>query len=536
MTAQSSPSARAEAFAEQGSPLYLLGLDQSLQILSADRRFAQAFSFDGELVGRRLDELFSPSDRLGVADFYGGLTRYQSGFLDVLVSLRLGSADHHTRLRMRLEGQSWLAFIEPVGGPGCAVHNLLLSREWWRTVVRDATDGIAVVAPDTRIVEHNPRFLELLRPRSTHGVALSEESIAGKPLFERVAGSSFAPVEEAMRAAKPRSRRFSGRIVHGNLHLQVSLTPILVPARGFTGCSLVLRDLTAEEEVAQLRARIAREAGMSEVATGVLHNVGNALNSVNVSSQVLAEMARASKAQSLGKAAAMFEEHQGDLGAFLTGDPKGQRLPGFLKSLAAHLQGEREALLQEVSKLQQNVEHIKSIIAAQQTYSRSSLYLETLSLRSVVDTALAVNVLKATRSDIRVVVECGDFPQVELDRHRVLQILVNLLSNARHAVQSAEKPVKEIRVKAELSGNLVRVSVADNGAGVPDEARPRIFEHGFTTKKSGHGFGLHSSAIAAREMGGSLTFHSDGPGQGATFILEVPVRCGARAAEEGGPR
>jgi signal transduction histidine kinase len=77
-----------------------------------------------------------------------------------------------------------------------------------------------------------------------------------------------------------------------------------------------------------------------------------------------------------------------------------------------------------------------------------------------------------------------------------------------------------------------RITVTDNGVGIPPENMARIFNHGFTTKKDGHGFGLHSGANAAKEMGGSLTAHSDGPGKGATFTLELPTAESRKAQVE----
>jgi two-component system, LuxR family, sensor kinase FixL len=75
----------------------------------------------------------------------------------------------------------------------------------------------------------------------------------------------------------------------------------------------------------------------------------------------------------------------------------------------------------------------------------------------------------------------------------------------------------------ERVGARLRITVADNGVGVAPESFSRLFTQGFTTKKEGHGFGLHSSALAAEEMGGTLTCVSEGPGRGAAFTLELPL-------------
>jgi two-component system, NtrC family, sensor kinase len=108
----------------------------------------------------------------------------------------------------------------------------------------------------------------------------------------------------------------------------------------------------------------------------------------------------------------------------------------------------------------------------------------------------------------------------------VLQILVNLISNASHALENAPGEANQITLTVDAAGGSnLRVSVRDEGEGIPAQNLTRIFAHGFTTRKSGHGFGLHSCALAARQMGGTLTAHSDGPGRGATFTLELPMEC-----------
>jgi len=114
-------------------------------------------------------------------------------------------------------------------------------------------------------------------------------------------------------------------------------------------------------------------------------------------------------------------------------------------------------------------------------------------------------------------------PQVMTDKHKVLMILVNLISNAKYALDSAPVGQRCLTLRLEApAADRVRIEVRDNGMGIEPELLTRIFQHGFTTRDEGHGFGLHSSALAAQELGGMLTAHSEGPGRGATFTLELP--------------
>jgi PAS domain S-box-containing protein len=267
-----------------------------------------------------------------------------------------------------------------------------------------------------------------------------------------------------------------------------------------------------------------RQAGMAEVATGVLHNVGNVLNSLNVSSTVIADGVRSSKADSLTRLAALLREHAGDLATFLTEDPKGRRVPELLESLATHFHAERDRLLAEIASLQQNVDHIKEIINMQQAYATMVGIVEPLDPAALMGDAVRMNGDSLLRHEVRVVRDFQPVSPISGEKGKVLQILVNLLRNAKQACDDGGNPEKVItlRVAAGAPGR-VQVSVQDNGVGIPPENLTRIFNHGFTTKTTGHGFGLHSAANAAKAMQGTLTAQSDGPGHGATFTLELPV-------------
>lgn len=268
----------------------------------------------------------------------------------------------------------------------------------------------------------------------------------------------------------------------------------------------------------------ARRAGMAEIATGVLHNVGNVLNSVNVSATLVAESIRKSKIANVERVAQLLTEREADLGGFLTTDPKGRQIPGFLRTLSTHLQEEQTRMLQELASLNQSIEHVKAIIAMQQSYGKVTGVHETLPLLDVVEDALRLNAISFTRHEIKVRREFTAKPTVTVERHKVMQILVNLLTNAKHALDKEEVKDKTLTVRVALTGNeTVQVSVSDTGAGITPENMARLFQHGFTTKPQGHGFGLHHGALAAKEMGGQLTAISDGAGKGATFTLEVPL-------------
>jgi signal transduction histidine kinase len=286
-----------------------------------------------------------------------------------------------------------------------------------------------------------------------------------------------------------------------------------------------------EAKVEQLHKQLlqtSREAGMAEVATSVLHNVGNVLNSVNVSASLLLDSAKKSKAASLAKAVALLNEHTADLGAFLAADPKGRQFPAFLNLLNEELAREQQRNLAELELLRENIEHVKEIVAMQQNYARVSGVTETIKASEVVEDALRINAGALARHGVAIIREYADEAVLSIEKHKVLQILVNLIRNSKYACDESSRNDKQLRLNISKRGEWVCIAVIDNGVGIPPENLTRIFNYGFTTRKSGHGFGLHSGALAAKELGGSLTAHSDGPGLGAAFVLELPVQPPAR--------
>ena len=293
----------------------------------------------------------------------------------------------------------------------------------------------------------------------------------------------------------------------------------------------ISKDITpikeAEAEVEQLHKQLldtSRQAGMADVATNVLHNVGNVLNSVNVAASLMVDSLKKSKVANLAKVAALMREHESDLGDFISRDPRGQQVPGYLAQLAEHLAAEHAATLKELEGVTGNIDHIKEIVAMQQNYARVSGVTETIQISELVEDALRMNAGALARHDVSIVRDyLTPLPEITIEKHKVLQILINLVRNAKYACDESGQPDKRVTVRVANGDGKLKITVADNGIGIPRENLTRIFNHGFTTRKEGHGFGLHSGALAARELGGQLLAQSDGIGHGATFTLELPV-------------
>ncbi|QRO02892.1 HAMP domain-containing protein [Archangium violaceum] len=269
----------------------------------------------------------------------------------------------------------------------------------------------------------------------------------------------------------------------------------------------------------------ARQAGMAEIATNVLHNVGNVLNSVYTSSQLARDRLGELRLEHVSKVATLLQEHQADLQVFLTQDERGRNVMPFLNKLGQNLLKERQEILTLLEDVGRYTEHIGDIVKVQQNHARTPRLNESVHLSSLVDDALRINAAALTRHQVKEVRQLLFLPPLMTDKHKVLMILVNLISNAKYAMDATPAEQRILTVKLELPvPDRVRIVVQDNGMGISQELLTRIFQYGFTTRTDGHGFGLHSSAVAAQELGGSLTVHSDGPGRGATFTLELPYQ------------
>jgi len=299
---------------------------------------------------------------------------------------------------------------------------------------------------------------------------------------------------------------------------------------GIVGIS---KDITrlkeAEQELEKVHKQLveaSRWAGMAEVATDVLHNVGNVLTSVNISCALVAERVQQMDLSNLARIPELISQNMGRLDEFFASDPKGRRIPEYLVAVARTFAEQKEFIQKELARLRQYIDHIKEIVAMQQNYAKVAGVIEKIDVTQLIDDALRVNEAALQRHDVKVVreIEPG-IPEILVDKHKVLQILVNLIRNAKYALSESGKSERLLTIRVRrVEGDNVQIQVIDNGIGIPPENLTKIFSHGFTTKKDGHGFGLHSSALAARDMGGTLVAWSDGPGKGATFTLTLPMQ------------
>ncbi|WP_224245601.1 trifunctional serine/threonine-protein kinase/ATP-binding protein/sensor histidine kinase [Hyalangium gracile] len=268
----------------------------------------------------------------------------------------------------------------------------------------------------------------------------------------------------------------------------------------------------------------ARAAGMAEIASNVLHNVGNVLTSAVINLEQMRRAVGSSHAGKVTQVSALLAQHQSDLADFLSHDPRGSRLTEYLTALGEVLTREQAVLREDLEAMASHIEHIRSIVQVQQTYAKTSLMLDECDLSQLIEDALRLQNVSLRRHGVMVKLELTPVPLVRVDKHKVLQILINLLSNAKQAMDALPQEQRHLKVRLSVEGTMARLQVIDSGIGIIPEVRAKLFTHGFTTRKDGHGFGLHSSALAAKLLGGKLQIDSDGPGRGATATLELPLQ------------
>ncbi len=379
------------------------------------------------------------------------------------------------------------------------------------------------------------RFLAVSKTKAKRA-NLQPEDFLGKTDFdffaENHARAAFEDEQEIIRSGKPILEKLEKETwPDGRVTWVLSSKMPLRDAEGkVIGTFGISKDVTesmrmekALETANSQLMEATRQAGMAEVATGVLHNVGNVLTSINVTANLLSDRFRDSKVTSIFKVCALLRENNADLPGFFAKDPRAAKLPAYLENLANALDKERVETMNELATLLKSISHVKDVIWMQQSYASVAGIVEPIHPPETIEDAIKLSNTALQRHSVQVERQFATTPPARAERHKVLQILVNLIGNAKKAMDCKEPSQRRLILRVENGTNdRIVIKVIDNGIGIPPENLGKIFSHGFTTRKDGHGFGLHSSALAAKQMGGALHAHSDGAGRGATFVLELP--------------
>lgn len=271
----------------------------------------------------------------------------------------------------------------------------------------------------------------------------------------------------------------------------------------------------------RLLSEDARKAGIAEMTTGVLHNIGNILNSVTISTGQIRRVIEQSKSARLGKVVTLVEKTDKPLTEFITVDPRGKLVPIFLSELERSLREEKQLLTKESESLLHQIQLMDQAVTLEQSYAGRLSREENVDIPDLVDNTiqlLEAGLLKRSirlEKDYRGQVRCRTVP------FQLVHVLTNLLRNASEALNE-KRGERIIKVSVAYQGDQVVIRVTDNGVGIDPENLNRLFTYGFTTKSDGHGFGLYSCRLAMRELGGDIWAESQGKGKGSTFIMQVP--------------
>ncbi|MDH5694424.1 MAG: ATP-binding protein, partial [Gammaproteobacteria bacterium] len=270
----------------------------------------------------------------------------------------------------------------------------------------------------------------------------------------------------------------------------------------------------------------AHKAGMAEFSTGVLHNIGNLLNSVALSGERMQTALDDNLHHGVKKLRNFLEDEAQDVTVAIKNAEKGSLFIDYIKRLEEEISQERDEIGQELSALKQKLSMMKDIIRTQQNYMRVASFIENFAMIELLEDCVKIEGESLHSRGIILSVECDKHLRVSAVRSKVLQILTNIIKNAKDAVAANKylnkNSVIHIVCSKQDDGNAT-IRITDNGVGIEKENLEAIFQYGYSDKENGHGFGLNVSVMTAREMGGNIIAYSEGPGRGATFVLTLPL-------------
>ncbi|GJL57493.1 MAG: hypothetical protein NPIRA03_03500 [Nitrospirales bacterium] len=414
---------------------------------------------------------------------------------------------------------------ETTGALESARGELAASRYYVENILRSMADSLVVINADMTIGAVNPSLLNLLGYQEDEligqspGLIFGEEFSQGAIIENLFLQGSVSGVESSF-------------LTHEGQKITISVSgSMMQDLQGqFQGLVCVAQDITErkrmEEEKLQLHEQLietSRQLGMVEVATGVLHNVGNVLNSINVSIGVITDLLKNSMVGDVGRISQLLDKHRENLGTYLSQNPKGKQVPDYLGKLSGQLKEEQRVALLELERLRENAGHAQQCVAAQQDLAKPNGMTEQVCVAEVIAEALVVNQKMLEETNVAVTQEFQEVPPLIVDKHQLLQILVDVIRNACQAMESSVQRHLVVRIKLIIGPpDSLCLEVQDTGSGIPPDDITKIFGQGYSTKYGGRGLSLHHGALMAKNMGGALRAQSKGTGQGAIFFLDLP--------------
>jgi len=450
-----------------------------------------------------------------------GCSNSSSQFLSVVPT----NADSNNQMESSPQLLGSLNIAEQQAELALARDELATSKVYVNNVLRSMADSLLVIDATLTIGSVNPSLLELLGYEEdalvgqSPGLIFGEEFAQGSIIENLLLQGSVSGIESSFLTSE-------GQLIP----ISVSGSMMQDEQGQFQGLVCVAQDITErkrmEKEKLQLHEQLldtSRKLGMAEVASDVLHNVGNVLNSINVSIGVVADLLKNSMVGDVGRISQLFDKHHDDLGTYFSTNPKGKQIPAYLEKLAGQLVEEQRVAIAELDRLRENAQHAQHCVAVQQDVAKVSGITEPMAVVELMEEAIAANQDLLTASQIGVSREFEEIPLLIVDKYQVLEILVDVIRNACQATASVS--MKQLIVRAKIipgPPDSICLEVEDSGVGIATEDLTKIFGQGHNSKEGTRGMSLHNGALMAKNLGGALRAHSAGIGHGATFSLELP--------------
>lgn len=387
-------------------------------------------------------------------------------------------------------------------------------------------ESLLLINEDGIVVTANNEFIEVFE--------LEKSSIIGKPFNDFLKMCEFPdqPIIEKYQKQEFKNVQFNFTTQSAKrLYLNYTNSFIRDGRNNILGNICIITDISeiiAFQEQLNIQHRqmldLAHQAGMAEIATNVVHNIGNVLNSVNISSEKVSEILNTTKLDGFIEATQLLTEHQDNLYEFFTNDYRGKVLINYYIELSKILKQENDQMKEESKIMHEKIELIKTAISIQQNYAHSQDLSEPIELSMLLDESIKIMspICKKNRIKIEISILINQNFTVIAPRIKLLNIIINLLKNAIEAIISAKKESdRYIKIVVEGNNGNTEIKIRDNGIGISEENMKHIFEYGFSTKTDGHGFGLHFCANAVKEMGWKLKAQNNSPESGAEFIITI---------------
>ncbi|MDE0448607.1 MAG: PAS domain-containing protein [Spirochaetaceae bacterium] len=414
------------------------------------------------------------------------------------------------------------ALVRTEGELRRTTSELQTQRRTMQTIFDSISDGVIVADRAGRITMYNPSAerifgtkpgtLPIERWPLQYGCYLEDGTTPMPadqlPLVRAIRGESTDDVAVFVR----------NESVPEGVHVRASGRPL---EHGRSGGVVVYRDVTERVRTEEALMQ-AFSQGRMEVLDTILHNIGNAINSVAVGTGTIREELKEDQpSRGLHALAQAVAAHGDDWIDYLQNDPQGRQVRPFISSLAEQFSTQHDRVQRAVDRVAGRVAHIVDIIRTQRSLSGPAPLFKDVDLRQTVIDSVRVLQESLTRRAIELQVDCGSTPvSVRIQESRFHQMLVNLVKNAIEAIDEQGRTQEGfVRIAAHVKGGTLHLEVTDSGIGLEPERLRTIFSPGYTTKAGGSGLGLHSAANYVIGSGGTIEALSTGIGRGTTMRI-----------------